>query len=189
MKRPPFKNHGIQAKTLLELVENTAPFLFSELQEKGSAPEYRYIRILNDAKARVKPGLRQEPDPDADLWSYFELAIAAHFATVGTFVPTDVDLAIRQKLWSFVHNETAFEKMWDLVLEFSSWNEDLVSARTATTAPSHRTPRRRGSRPRTCRPTGLRCPARRRRSGNDASDAQNIRPSQSDGCPECRHRT
>ena len=71
----------------------------------------------------------ESAETDSDLWSYFQLCIASHFATVGTFVPTDVDLSIRQKLWSHVHHPQAFDPMWESVREFQSWDESPVSRR------------------------------------------------------------
>lgn len=122
MKRPEFRNSGIKVGTLIELVENTAPFLWDSTgRNETPTAEFRYIEILQNAKAN--------PPSDSDLWSYFELCIASHFATVGTFVPTDVDLAIRSKLWKPVHNENAFSPMWKLVQEFHSWDESPVSKR------------------------------------------------------------
>jgi len=69
---------------------------------------------------------------DSDLWDYFQLCLASHFATVGTFVPTDVDLSIRQKLWSHVHQEQAFDPMWKAVQDFHGWDESPVSRRWVT---------------------------------------------------------
>jgi hypothetical protein len=44
--------------------------------------------------------------------------LAAHFSTVATFVPTDVDTAIRYKLWLKVHHDLGFTPLWNLVKEF-----------------------------------------------------------------------
>ncbi len=127
MKRPQFKNNGVKSKTLLGLVQGTAPFLFEDLSpEVLSNPAFRYVQILRDTSKLNDQDLTEL---DSDLWSYFELCLAAHFATVGTFVPTDVDLAIRLKLWQPVHHLQSFEPMWTLVQEFATWDESLVSRR------------------------------------------------------------
>jgi hypothetical protein len=108
---------GIPVKTLRELVHNTAPFIFNE----KTTAQTRYIEILTGTNEQLT------------VKEYFELCIAAHFATVGTFVPTDVDLAIRQKLWMKVSTPEDFEPMWDLVKEFATWDESLVSRRWRVT--------------------------------------------------------
>ena len=123
-KRPKIRMHGIPAATLLSQVENTAPFLWDESIVPGE--KTLYVSILRDAKTN--------PIPEGDLWSYFDLCLASHFATVGTFVPTDVDLAIRSKLWQSVHSDRHFLPMWERVQEFHSWDESLVSKRFVKTA-------------------------------------------------------
>ena len=118
-KRPQFKNNGIDPKTLIGLVENTAPFLFAD--EFESSANTRYVEILKNAKVN--------PVEATDLWSYFELCLASHFATVGTFVPTDVDLAIRSKLWQTVQNDRHLGPLFENVQEFKTWDESPVSKR------------------------------------------------------------
>ncbi len=117
-KRPFIKNPGIRSETLLGLVRNTAPFLFSGGPDDPAPP---YVGILRKAAAHL-------PD-ESDLWGYFDLCVSAHYATVGTFVPTDVDLAIREKLWSFVHSEDEFLPMLERTLELLHWDEAPVSRR------------------------------------------------------------
>lgn len=123
-KRPTFKYTYIAAPALLGAVQNTAPFLFEALRNEGSKPQFGYIRTLNS------PGENLE----SDLWNYFQLCIASHFSTVGTFVPTDVDLSIRQKLWGNVHHQQAFDPMWQAVQDFYGWDESYVSKRWVMTA-------------------------------------------------------
>jgi hypothetical protein len=130
VERPAFKNHGVNAETLVSLVENTAPFLFEPSFLTTALT--RYAEVLRKAKIQVETERKSKIPSgiDSDLWSYFELAISAHFATVGTFVPTDVDLAIRQKLWATVKDHDTLEPMWDLIQEFKLWDESPVSRRT-----------------------------------------------------------
>jgi hypothetical protein len=101
----------------VELVYNTAPFVF----EKPGVSELPYVVILRSAKA--------SPPDESDLFSYFDLCLASHFASVGTFVPTDVDLAIREKLWAGVHEESTFLPMWERVISMLGWDESPVSKR------------------------------------------------------------
>jgi hypothetical protein len=129
-KRPQLQNRGISAATLLEQVRNTAPYLFADpFIDQGE--RYPYIRILNRAAAMTPEQLTAV---DQDLWNYYELALASHFATVGTYVPTDVDLAIRQKLWNFVHHESAFKPIWAWISGMLTWDESPVSRRYVHTA-------------------------------------------------------
>ena len=104
---------GIPIHTLYELVKNTSPFLFAKTPDAST----RFISILSN------------PDSVKDAFGYFEYCVAAHFGTVGTFVPTDVDLAIRLKLWQKISTPEEFQPMWNLVQEFDRWDETLVSKR------------------------------------------------------------
>jgi hypothetical protein len=120
-KRPAFKNSGIKSSALLDLVRNTAPFIFEGSANQFDSARHRYALALRK--------FAENPPADSDLWNYFELCISAHYATVGTFVPTDVDIAIREKLWSFVHSDAVFERIWDRTFELLSWDESPVSKR------------------------------------------------------------
>ena len=131
IKRPISRHSGIRSQALLEQVRNTAPFLFHPGETPDSAgqeslPGFEWLRILRNAQ--------ENPVLETDLWSYFDLCISAHFATVGTFVPTDVDLAIREKLWSQVRSDRDLEPMWNRVLSFYDWDEGMVSKRVAVSA-------------------------------------------------------
>ena len=108
---------GIAVATLQGLVKNTAPFIF----EEKPTPATRYIEILSNENNELSS------------IEYYEFCIAAHFATVGTFVPTDVDVAIRDKLWRKINSPEDFAPMWNLVQEFATWDESLVSKRFVIT--------------------------------------------------------
>ena len=101
----------IDPKTLLELVENTAPWIWST----GPSP---FCEILKSA-------------PEVDLQDpvrYFALCLAAHHATVATYVPTDVDSKIRGLLWRGRTAEEV-ERMVELAFGWMAWDQDAVSAR------------------------------------------------------------
>ncbi len=138
------RTHAIDPDILIEQVVNTAPFLFEDSAQGSNSktapelfapgvslspgnftPAFSYVDILRAAKAT--------PTQELDLHSYFELCLASHFATVGTFVPTDVDLAIRQKLWTGIHHEKSFLPFWQSVQTFHQWDERLVSKRVIWT--------------------------------------------------------
>lgn len=56
--------------------------------------------------------------------------MAAHHATVATFVPTDVDTKIRGILWSESRDREVLRAMCDFALAAHGWDLSLVSRRT-----------------------------------------------------------
>src|SRR4051812_24122274 len=78
---------GIAPKLLLEQVVNTASFAL----DPGFHPGLPYLDVLR--RERETPSTEIGPVP------YFRLSVSAHFTTVATYVPTDVDNQIRFKLW------------------------------------------------------------------------------------------
>ena len=113
---------AIAPELLLEQVKSAAPWLFSGPAPEG--PALRYVRVLRDAEGKR-----------LDALGYYELCIAAHWATAGTFVPTDVDNAIRWKLWQETQPGLVGEQA-KLVLESLTWDYGPVTARLAS-APGH----------------------------------------------------
>ena len=114
---------GVSPKILLNHVKNTAPFIFSNDFQAG--PNHRYLKVLR----HMDPWLERFPETELDHASYFELCIAAHWATIATFVPTDVDNQIRSRLWHpALPLETLFA-MVDLVEEALTWDSTPVSTR------------------------------------------------------------
>lgn len=99
------RRRGIAPDTLLGLVRNTSPFIFET--EYSPSDELLYLRRLREWKGE---------DLKDDQAGYFLLGLCAHWATAGTFVPTDVDNAIRLKLW-----EIAAEQPLDLRLQMADW--------------------------------------------------------------------
>lgn len=123
-KRPQLEDYrGISIQALLDAVQSTAPFLF-ESPPTETDPEY--VQILKRARDQVA---EKATELNTDLWSYYEIALASHWATVGTFVPTDVDLAIRERLWKQVHHPFAWQHLWRLIERAQKWDESLVSKR------------------------------------------------------------
>ncbi|MDB5038299.1 MAG: hypothetical protein JWQ35_1827 [Bacteriovoracaceae bacterium] len=107
---------GIAPDLLLGQVENTAPVLFERTPESGEG----FLQTLQ--------GQRKNPKQVLSRPQYFRLCISAHFATVATFVPTDVDQTIRLKLWHGA-NADEVEAMIESVLDFLDWSDRLVSKR------------------------------------------------------------
>jgi hypothetical protein len=88
------------------------------------------VQLLREQVTSTAPWLKA---PWVD-WTrdYYGVCLTAHFATCGTFVPTDVDNAIRWKLWQDASPEEK-NKWADLVLEALKWDYAPVTARIVTT--------------------------------------------------------
>lgn len=110
---------AISPRLLLEQVRGSAPFLFDGPEPPG--PRLRYLRVLRgyDGRRLDAPG-------------YYELCLCAHWATAGSFLPTDVDNAIRWKLWQDVQPGLV-ELQARLVLEAGGWDYGPVTARKVDT--------------------------------------------------------
>ena len=111
---------GIEPQLLLSQVFNTAPFLRAIPHQ--DYPRRRYLSLICGV------GSNQSWE-DFSWGEYFELCVAAHFSTVATFVPTDVDTHIRQKLWNSELSDEDFGRMVDVVIEAHSWDTTCVSNR------------------------------------------------------------
>lgn len=113
---------GIAPNLLLRDVEVTAPFLFKgEMNLEGKDRAYLaklvfYKKNLNALK-------------HINLTEYFYLCLAAHWATAGTFVPTNVDNQIREGLWKHKEILGYIERMGKLTIESWSWNYEQVTNR------------------------------------------------------------
>lgn len=137
MTRLPQFNGAIGPGNLLGLVRNTAPFLFEpgfgfpESRAQGrpidlGAQPYGWLDIL-----RAAAELPATPHPSAEeREDYFALCLAAHHATVATFVPTDVDSKIRGGLWQPRVAPASRRRMFDLVLHARTWSLTRISTRT-----------------------------------------------------------
>ena len=129
----------IGPRTLRALVESTAPYLFSGSFE--ALPERPVAKAGRLADLAAGPygwwacllgaeRLEATEHPNPERWTdYFALCLAAHFASVMTFVPTDVDSKIRRNLWKRRIPEPEFERMTELALGLESWDIRPVSRR------------------------------------------------------------
>jgi hypothetical protein len=106
---------------LIEQVRMAAPFVF-EGPEPGSAAS-RYIRVL-----------RAYDGGELNALQYYELCLCAHWATAGSFMPTDVDNGIRWKHWQSVQPGLV-EEQAKLVLEALGWDYAPVTAKITGTGP------------------------------------------------------
>jgi hypothetical protein len=110
----------IGPRTLVGLVENTAPWLFD-----GGADGLPYVAILRRAD---RLSATQAPSPEQRT-AYFELCLAAHFASAATYVPTDVDTKIRKALWQDARGSDELPRMRALAFALAGWDPAPVSAR------------------------------------------------------------
>ena len=108
----------ISPASLLDQVRTTAPFLFDGEAPASDGPR-GYIRRLRDYDGR--------PLSPSD---YYLFCLSAHWATAGTFVPTDVDNAIRWKLWQDISPNLAALQA-GFVLDSLTWDYTPVTARIA----------------------------------------------------------
>lgn len=106
---------SISAQLLLEQVKSAAPFLFDG--PEASDPKLRYIRVL-----------RSYDGGELNSLQYYELCLCAHWATAGSFVPTDVDNGIRWKHWQSVQPGLVVEQA-KLVLEAGTWDYSPVTSK------------------------------------------------------------
>ena len=124
----PFWSGIVNPDTILEQIRNTAPYLFAGLAPATgrviAQPGYLEI-IAAAAHLSGASGLAREEQ----LQDYFALCMAAHHATVGTFVPTDVDSKIRGLLWKESRDRDVLRPMADLALRAPSWSLERVSTR------------------------------------------------------------
>lgn len=111
------KPAGIAPKLLLDQVKNTASWAFA------IEPRLPVIDVLERA-----PEIDQRWQRGEDAESYLALQLAAHFTTVATFVPTDVDQRIRQHAWATLSGR-ALASAVDRVEEVTRWDVRPVSER------------------------------------------------------------
>ncbi|MCM2257982.1 MAG: hypothetical protein NDJ94_20305 [Vicinamibacteria bacterium] len=133
----------VGVRTLLSQVDGTAPWIFN-----GSAPRFASPpaasgpRLRDHARhplgwwgvlAAARAGalsFEPTPEPSAEQWGdYFALCLACHWATVATFVPTDVDTKIRMHLWLRHMPPALRAEQVELSLELAAWDPRSVTAR------------------------------------------------------------
>lgn len=124
----------IAVETLVEQVRSAAPFLFA-----GDAPAPP--ASLLDAAAAPRGWLqvvRHASYVAADLApeAYFIVCLASHHASVGTFVPTDVDSNVRGHLWAPREDRDAewLGRQAAIALRARLWDVEGVAARLVRVA-------------------------------------------------------
>jgi hypothetical protein len=110
---------GIEPALLVSQVQNTMPYLFDGKPDA----------LAQSQPARSILSFHQNPERELSHFDYFDLCLSAHFLTVGTPVPTDVDNQIRKKLWADGTDEAVLLQMADRVLACRHWPLELFSTR------------------------------------------------------------
>jgi len=127
----------IGPRNLVELVRNAAPWLFEvaavesppgRLIELGDGPLgwWTILRAADRIEATEAP-------TSAQIADYFALCCAAHFASVATYVPTDVDAKIRRALWVDQRDAGELARMVAFALALERWDVSGISARIVPT--------------------------------------------------------
>src|SRR4051794_18119026 len=111
------KPAGIAPSLLLEQVKGTAPWAFA------IEPKLPAIKVLETTPEIEKRWLASGGGED-----YFVALLAAHFTTVATFCPTDVDARIREHAWSGLSRERLASAV-ARVEEVAQWAVPPVTAR------------------------------------------------------------
>jgi hypothetical protein len=111
------KPAGIAPTLLLEQVKATAPWALTALPPLPAA--------LVLARA---PEIEERWLVDGAGEDYLALLLAAHFTTVGTFCPTDVDARIREHAWTALSRERLASAV-ERVEEVAKWPVAPVTAR------------------------------------------------------------
>ncbi len=129
---PASKIPGVSPELLCQQILNTAPFYldYPLALKKDSPPLYMLINLVSQSKIKDMRNY--------SLAEYFRLCLSAHWLTVATFIPTDVDLAIRSKLWVVAtERENSLEereKLAQIVIESGSWDARPFSTRWVSSA-------------------------------------------------------
>lgn len=108
---------GIAPLLVTTQVKNTAAWLWDDPRAAAVT-----TALASDGKDRLE---------------YLKLLLAAHFSTVATFVPTDVDARIRHHAWMEIETPEALALGCDVVDEAASWDARWVSARTTDGISGH----------------------------------------------------
>ncbi|NOU28117.1 MAG: hypothetical protein HOO96_09460 [Polyangiaceae bacterium] len=108
---------GITPTLLFEQVKNTAPWALA------LEPVLPAVKVLRGA-AELEPRWRKGEAAE----EYLVFLLAAHFTTVATFVPTDVDQRIRQHVWTNLAGARLASAI-ERTLEVAAWDVRPVTER------------------------------------------------------------
>jgi hypothetical protein len=109
---------GIGPELVRSQVKNTAAWLWDDVRARAATT------ALDDLVAAE----RDRTAPDGSN-AYLRLLLSAHWATVATFVPTDVDARIRHHAWAAMETEEEIARACDVVDQIAALDVHAVSAR------------------------------------------------------------
>lgn len=128
-------------------LEGSAPYLFdgshprqaelpsaapgAPLSELAAGP-LGWWRVVREAE---RLPVEATPSPAA-VRQYFVLCCAAHWASVATYVPTDVDAKIRRALWGDQRDPEELQRMLAFALELPLWSVEGFSQRLIPLEPA-----------------------------------------------------
>jgi hypothetical protein len=113
---------GVSPALLLEQTLNTSAWALDAASPSVLSSSAR-TRLLTAAELEGRWRL-----PEAHL-DYLGLMLAAHYTTVATFVPTDVDTHIRYHIWQEIEDAAALDRAIEVLEEAAAWDVRAVSAR------------------------------------------------------------
>jgi hypothetical protein len=108
---------GVTPPILLEQVRNTVPFALHPDFE----PALPYLNTLR--------AVQSAPEAPLSHFDYYRLCLSAHYTTVASYVPTDVDQQIRFRLWDPALPLATLTQMAELVLSVRDWDTRPLSRR------------------------------------------------------------
>jgi hypothetical protein len=114
------RDYGIAPKTLLSQLHASCPYVF-ELSDS----EARFVSFLKNTNTDIDSA-------QFDLATYFELCMASHWASAGSFCPTDVDNALRQHLWNKPETKDFAELMWEITCDSFKWDYSKVTGKVVS---------------------------------------------------------
>ena len=123
----PAVKSGIAPQLVLEQVKNTSAWLWED--PRAAAVTSVLDRVEDATRARDSAAAEGSPD-------YLRHLLAAHYSTVATFVPTDVDTRIRHHAWVAIENAEGLALACDVVDEVAAWDARWISARTVDVSTS-----------------------------------------------------
>lgn len=147
---------GLSPESLLHVVESTAPYIFKRHTEDKLVLDDEDIyddeedvdnHSLHDQQTRSDSEIdlntlppwekiifesrgwqpSEKPSEDERI-RYFALCTASHFATVGSYVPSDVDSKIRGHCW-FDSSERVINAQYEILKQSLEWDASKVSKR------------------------------------------------------------
>jgi hypothetical protein len=115
---------GIAPRVLVDQVKNTAGWLWDDPGARDATSVFDRIEAAERSWSEAA---------GADPLDHLRLLLAAHWATVATFVPTDVDARIRHHAWQSIDDPAELSRACDVVDEIAAWDAARVSERTVAT--------------------------------------------------------